>query len=137
MRTFIPGNSGGPLVNLKGEVVGINEISYGLSGAIPGNLAQKVARQLIEKGSVSRSWLGMEIQPLLKNGKEERGVLISDVVDDSPAAKTGIQSGDMLVRLAGKDVLVRYAEGDNKSNAAGIMLQPRVISNGGNVQLTH
>ena len=105
-----PGNSGGPLVSLNGEVIGINEISYGLSGAIPGNLAQKVARQLIEKGAVSRSWLGIEIQPLLKGDKDERGVLISDVVDNSPAAAAGIQSGDILVRLAGKDVLVRYAE---------------------------
>jgi serine protease Do len=107
---IFPGNSGGPLVNLKGEVIGINEISYGLSGAIPGNLAQNVARQLIEKGSVSRSWLGVEIQPLLKSDKEERGVLISDVVEDSPAAKADIQSGDLLVRLAGKNVLVRYSE---------------------------
>lgn len=107
---IFPGNSGGPLVNLKGEVIGINEISYGLSGAIPGNLAQNVARQLIEKGSVSRSWLGVEIQPLLKSDKEERGVLISDVVDGSPAARAGIQSGDLLVRLAGKNVLVRYSE---------------------------
>jgi len=105
-----PGNSGGPLVNLNGEVIGINEISFGLSGAIPGNLAQQVARQLIEKGSVSRSWLGLEIQPLLKGDKDERGVLISDVVDGSPAALAGIQSGDILVRLAGKDILVRYAE---------------------------
>lgn len=107
---IFPGNSGGPLVNLKGEVIGINEISYGLSGAIPGNLAQNVARQLIEKGSVSRSWLGVEIQPLLKSDKEERGVLISDVVDGSPADKAGMQSGDLLVRLAGKNVLVRYSE---------------------------
>ena len=67
--TFIPGNSGGPLVNLKGQVIGINEISFGLSGAIPGNLAQRVARQIIDKGKVSRSWLGVEIQPLLKEDK--------------------------------------------------------------------
>lgn len=107
---IFPGNSGGPLVNIEGQVVGINEISYGLSGAIPGNLAQDVARQLIEKGSVSRSWLGIEIQPLLKSEKEERGVLVSDVVEASPAAKAGVESGDRFVRLAGKDVLVRYAE---------------------------
>jgi serine protease Do len=105
-----PGNSGGPLVNLKGQVVGINEISFGLSGAIPGNLAQAVAHQLMEKGHVSRSWLGVEIQPLLKEDKGDRGVLIGGIVEDSPAAKAGFASGDVLVRLAGKDVLVRYAE---------------------------
>jgi serine protease Do len=105
-----PGNSGGPLVNLKGQVIGINEISFGLSGAIPGNLAQRVARQIIEKGKVSRSWLGVEIQPLLKEDKENRGVMISDVVDDSPAAKAGVHSGDILLKIAGRDVLVRYAE---------------------------
>jgi len=105
-----PGNSGGPLVNLKGQVIGINEISFGLSGAIPGNLAQRVAQELIKKGKVSRSWLGVEIQPLLKEDKEPHGVLISDVVDDSPGAKAGIHSGDVLVKVAGKDVLVRYSE---------------------------
>jgi serine protease Do len=105
-----PGNSGGPLVNLKGQVIGINEISFGLSGAIPGNLAQAVAHQIMEKGHVSRSWLGVEIQPLLKEDKEDRGVLIGGVVEDSPAAKAGFASGDLLVRVAGKDVLVRYAE---------------------------
>ncbi len=105
-----PGNSGGPLVNLKGQVVGINEISFGLSGAIPGKLAQSVARQLMEKGHVSRSWLGVEIQPLLKEDKDDRGVLIGSVVANSPAARAGFESGDVLVRLAGKDVLVRYAE---------------------------
>ncbi len=105
-----PGNSGGPLVDMKGHVVGINEISFGLSGAIPGNLAQHVARQIIDKGRVSRSWLGIEIQPLLKEDKEPHGVLISDVVDGGPADKAGIDSGDVLVKIADKDVLVRYAE---------------------------
>src|SRR5207253_3065498 len=73
-----PGNSGGPLVNLQGQVIGINEISFGLSGAIPGNLAQIVAQQLISKGKVSRSWLGVEIQPLLKEGKEVEAVVERD-----------------------------------------------------------
>ena len=97
-------------MNLKGQVVGINEISFGLSGAIPGNLAQAVAHQLMEKGHVSRSWLGVEVQPLLKEDKGDRGVLIGGVVADSPAAKAGFESGDVLVRLADKNVLVRYAE---------------------------
>src|SRR5688572_19470641 len=58
-----PGNSGGPLVNLAGEIIGVNEISLGLSGAIPGNLARQVADALIREGRVRRSWTGFEIQP--------------------------------------------------------------------------
>ena len=60
------GNSGGPLVNLRGKIVGINEISYGLGGAIPGNLAQSVAKEIMAKGHVRRSWLGLDAQPLFK-----------------------------------------------------------------------
>src|SRR5688500_6450323 len=58
-----PGNSGGPLVNLAGEIIGVNEISLGLSGAIPGNLAREVAEAIIKEGRVRRSWSGIEVQP--------------------------------------------------------------------------
>ncbi|PYJ02812.1 MAG: hypothetical protein DME25_15050, partial [Verrucomicrobia bacterium] len=83
------GNSGGPLVNLRGEIIGINEISLGLGGAIPGNLARSVAEQLIAKGKVQRSLLGIEVQPLFKHTRDTRGVLVSGVLPASPAAAAG------------------------------------------------
>jgi serine protease Do len=104
------GNSGGPLVNLEGEIIGINEISMGLSGAIPGNLAHQVARQIIDSGKVTRSWLGIDVQPRLKHADAGPGVLVSGVIKDSPAAAAGLQAGDLLVKLAGREVDVRYDE---------------------------
>ena len=86
-----PGNSGGPLVNLQGEIVGVNEVGLGsLGGAIPSNLAQAVAKELIAKGTVSRSWLGAEVQPLLKQMTNGKGVLVSGVLSESPAERAGI-----------------------------------------------
>jgi serine protease Do len=106
------GNSGGPLVNLSGEIVGINEIRFGLSGAIPGNLAREVAQQLIARGKIQRSWLGLDVQPLFKHVGEERGrgVLVSGVVTDSPASRSGFQAGDLVLELAGTATTVRYEE---------------------------
>jgi len=104
------GNSGGPLVNLRGEIIGINEISFGLAGAIPGNLAQNVARQIMTKGRVQRSWLGMDAQPLLKHSKEQKGVLIGGVLKDSPADQGGMKPGDRLLSLGGTPTDVRYEE---------------------------
>ncbi len=108
--SIYPGNSGGPLVNMHGEIVGINEISFGLSGAIPGNLARRVADQIIEHGSVQRSWLGVDVQPLLKDGPSASGVLIGGVEDGSPAARAGLLAGDILMQLDGKPVSVRFDE---------------------------
>jgi serine protease Do len=104
------GNSGGPLCNLRGEIVGINEISYGLSGAIPGNLVKAVAQELMAKGKIRRSWLGIDPQPLFKEWKEQKGLLIAGVWDDSPAAKVGLQAGDLLLKLAGKPINVHFDE---------------------------
>jgi serine protease Do len=104
------GNSGGPLVNLKGDIIGINEISYGLAGAIPGNLAKSVAEELIAKGKILRSWLGVDVQPLFKHSNEQHGILISGVMEDSPASAAGLQAGDLMLRLNGVATDVRFDE---------------------------
>ena len=104
------GNSGGPLVNMHGEIVGVNEISMGLSGAIPAALAKEVAMALIRDGRVSRGWIGLEVQPLLKSSDTRRGALVGGTIEGSPAARAGFASGDILLSLGGKEVTVRFAE---------------------------
>jgi serine protease Do len=104
------GNSGGPLVNLDGEIIGINEISFGLGGAIPGNIAKSVAKQIMAKGKIQRSWLGADVQPLFKHAKKERGVLISGVLKDSPAGQAGMMPGDLLLGLGDAATDVHYDE---------------------------
>ncbi len=105
-----PGNSGGPLVNMSGEIIGINEIGIGLGGAIPGNLAKQVAMSIIDVGSVPRSWIGVIVQPLLKHGERERGILVSGVLEGSPADEAGLESGDILLSMNGVDTHVRFEE---------------------------
>ena len=118
------GNSGGPLVNMDGEIVGVNEISMGLAGAIPADLAQEVALALIKNGRVHRGWIGLEIQPLLKSSSSTQGALVGGAIDGSPAAKAGFQSGDILLKLAGRDVTVRFAEEIPPFNLAVMRLPP-------------
>jgi serine protease Do len=105
-----PGSSGGPLVNLEGEVVGINEMYFGLGAAIPGDLALSVAQELVISGKIARAWLGLEVQPLLKSQQEEGGVLVSGTIPDSPAERAGFQPGDLLISLAGHPIHVRHPE---------------------------
>lgn len=104
------GNSGGPLVNLKGDIVGINEIGMGLGGAIPANLAKQVATQLMQQGRVRRASLGFLVQNPLKSTGTEMGVLINSVLKDSPAEKAGFQVGDLLIAVAGQEIHAKYAE---------------------------
>jgi serine protease Do len=112
-----PGNSGGPLVNMSGEVIGINSAilsrtgnSVGIGFAIPVNLAKRIYTELVAKGKVTRGWLGVSIQPLTPELatsfglKEPKGVLISDVVEGSPAEKAGLAAGDIIVEFDRKKV---------------------------------
>jgi len=112
-----PGNSGGPLVNMHGEVVGINTAIASRSGgymgigfAVPINMARKVMGRLVEEGEVVRGWLGVSIQPLTPEMaesmdiSEKKGVLVSQVFDDTPAAEAGIRPGDLVLEFNGKKV---------------------------------
>ena len=102
---IFPGNSGGPLVNLKGEIIGINEVGIGsLGGAIPSNLAKKVSEELIATGGVRRSWIGLIAQPLLKSTDAEAGVLAGGIIEDSPADLAGIRAGDIVFECNGAEI---------------------------------
>ncbi len=109
-----PGNSGGPLFNIQGQVVGINTAivaqGQGIGFAIPINLAKSVVEQLQKTGKVVRGWLGVSIQKLDPNLAKSfglpdaHGALVADVLKDSPAARVGIQRGDVIVAFNGKPV---------------------------------
>ena len=111
------GNSGGPLFNMAGEVIGINTAiispsggSIGIGFSIPSDLATKVVDQLVEFGETRRGWLGVQIQTVTDEiaeslGLEEAsGALVSGVVKDGPAEKSGVLSGDIILEFDGKTV---------------------------------
>ena len=111
-----PGNSGGPLVNLDGQVIGVNSAiktrSGGFQGvgmAITSNLTKTIKEQLLKNGIVRRGYLGVAIKDIedeqvaMKLGlKNPKGVIITQVMEDGPAGKGGIQSGDIIIEVAGK-----------------------------------
>ncbi len=112
-----PGNSGGPLFNLDGEVVGINSQIYtrsggymGVSFAIPIDYAMDVADQLKEKGYVARGWLGVSIQEITSELAEAldmeipKGALISQIIEDSPAEKSGLKEEDVILFFDGEEI---------------------------------
>jgi serine protease Do len=104
------GNSGGPIIDLQGRIVGVNEISFGLAGAIPGNLARDVANAIIKEGRVRRAYTGMVLQPRLKSQADGAGVLVSTVLKDSPAESAGVKPGDFLLSVDGIAVEARFPE---------------------------
>ncbi|WP_181120187.1 DegQ family serine endoprotease [Pseudomonas japonica] len=114
-----PGNSGGPLFNMNGEVVGINSQIFtrsggfmGLSFAIPIDVALDVSNQLKKDGKVSRGWLGVVIQEVNKDLAESfgldkpAGALVAQVMQDGPAAKGGLQVGDVILSMNGQPIIM-------------------------------
>jgi len=114
-----PGNSGGPLFNMKGEVVGINSQIFtrsggfmGLSFAIPIDVALDVSNQLKKDGKVNRGWLGVVIQEVNKDLAESfgldkpAGALVAQVLEDGPAAKGGLQVGDVILSMNGQPIVM-------------------------------
>lgn len=114
-----PGNSGGPLVSLDGKVIGINTRTImgadGLGFAIPSDVVKEVYRQIVETGTVQRSWIGVELQQieqlsmLLGNGDLE-GVIVSNVEEGSPAGSAGIIPGDLILSINGDPVQAKFEE---------------------------
>ncbi|MDX2256035.1 MAG: HhoA/HhoB/HtrA family serine endopeptidase [Pseudanabaenaceae cyanobacterium bins.39] len=118
-----PGNSGGPLLNQNGEVIGVNTAiiqgAQGLGFSIPIETAQRIAKQLIENGKVSRAYVGIQmvtLNPSIKQQAnedpnlgiqvtEEKGVLVTRVVTDAPAAKAGLKRGDVITKFDNQEVL--------------------------------
>ena len=111
------GNSGGPAFNMQGEVVGVNTAIYSPSGgsvgiafSIPAPTVKNVIAQLKDKGSVSRGWIGVQIQPVTQDIadsmglKKAEGALVADPQKDGPAAKAGIDSGDIITAVNGQSV---------------------------------
>ena len=112
-----PGNSGGPLVNVKGELIGINTAIFSRTGgyqgigfAVPSNMVRVIMDQLVQRGKVTRGWIGVTIQELTPElshkfgAKRAQGALVSDVMKDSPAAKAGIKRGDIIVEFNKRSV---------------------------------
>jgi serine protease Do len=112
-----PGNSGGPLVNVKGELIGINTAIFSRTGgyqgigfAVPSNMVRIIMDQLVQRGKVTRGWIGVTIQELTQELSQKfgassaNGALVSDVMKGSPAAKAGIKRGDIIIGFNGKQV---------------------------------
>ena len=110
------GNSGGPLFNMNGDVIGINTAILGRSGnvgigfAIPSNSAKQVIDQLIEFGETKRGWLGVRIQDVTKeiaeveNLGKPRGALVASVAENSPSEKAGVKAGDIILEFNGEKI---------------------------------
>jgi serine protease Do len=117
-----PGSSGGPLVNLRGEVIGINSIGFGRGQGftIPMNTANEVKDKLLASGTIERGWIGIAIQPLSRdyakyfNSPDREGILISDIIPGSPAEKSGLRPGDIVVEYNGEKVSAEKEEDLNR-----------------------
>lgn len=145
-----PGNSGGPLVNLYGQVIGINTAIFSRSGgymgigfAIPSNMAKDVSSSLITKGKVVRGWLGVAIQNLTDemassfDYTDTEGALIGQVQPGSPAAKSGMQQGDIVISFNGQKIKdVNQLRNLVADTSPGSSVPVTVFRNGKQVKLT-
>ena len=127
-----PGNSGGALLNMNGELIGINTAiatggyergNRGVGFAIPSNMSKRIMSDLIDKGYVTRSWLGVYIQPLDDDAAKalemdsRDGALVTQVVGDSPAEKAGVEEGDVIVRFDNRNI----TDSSNLRNIVSLM----------------
>jgi serine protease Do len=133
-----PGNSGGPLVNINGEVIGINTAivatGQGIGFAIPINMAREIKDRLIAQGKVVRAWLGVGIQELTEElaaqfaVKPEDGVLVGNVMQDSPADRGGMKTGDIIQEFNGTRISnVRQLQREVAQSSVGSPAQIRVL----------
>jgi serine protease Do len=106
-----PGNSGGPLVNLRGEIIGINTAiisrsggSQGIGFAIPSNSVKTALESLLKHGRIIRGYLGIQARPNTPGGPEPDGVIIDDVLPNSPAAEANLKRGDVIRKFNGQTV---------------------------------
>lgn len=135
-----PGNSGGPLINMKGEVIGINTAiradGQGIGFAIPINMAKEILPHLRNDGKVSRSWLGIYVDPVTPQNapplglREEKGAIVSRVISGGPAERAGLRRGDVIVGFNGEPV-DSISDLRWKSSLAGVgkTVQIKVIRN--------
>jgi Do/DeqQ family serine protease len=149
-----PGNSGGPLLNARGEVIGMNTAiiqgAQGLGFAIPINTAQRISSQLIATGKVQHPYLGIQMQALTPELKEninsdpnsgldvdtDKGVLVRRVVPNSPAAQAGIRAGDIIEKLNGQAVTdADSVQKAVESSTIGTDLRMELRRNGQNVAI--
>jgi len=147
-----PGNSGGPLLNAGGEVIGMNTAiirgAQGLGFAIPINTAQRIAQQLIATGKVDHPYLGIQMVTLTPEIKErintkiginlavDKGVLLVDVVKNSPASAAGLKQGDVIQRIDNQPVsTIDDVQKLVEKSKIGNPLQVQVLRNGQTAQL--
>ena len=120
------GSSGGPLINLKGEVLGVNSLMMGrgIGFTVPTDVVQEIIAKLKKGGEIKRSWIGIGLQPLSRDHAEyfgipeRKGVIVTGAFDDSPAKKAGLKAGDVIVSVDGKEIDVEKEEDLNRFKRA-------------------